>query len=463
MNIINSRKIALKILNKFYSSSITVEKIINDFFTVNEISNKDKTFINEIVNGVIRWQIKIDFILNLHLTKNISKLHPLILNILRIAIYQLFFLDKVPNFAIVNEAVNLTKQCKLNSFSGFINAILRKIISEKQDLNLNQNDINNFLSVEFSHPLWLVNRLISQFGIDETKLILDSNNHRSQITFRVNLAKSSVAEVEDFLRKEEIIFAKNELLPNCFSVLSKTKIVNSKLFQDGKITIQDASSMLCASLTVPSYSDLIFDLCAAPGGKTCYIAEQILLTKNDYCEKKTNGKIIANDIFSHKIKLIKENAKRLGFENIEYICGDALDFGYSKYNEKSEKADIILLDVPCSGIGTISRNPDIKHLRQEKDFNDLLKLQRKLLLKASELLKVGGALIYSTCSIDKEENAENIKWFLQNNNQFSLESADKYIEKSYCESGFLQCFSHKHSTQNFRIDGAFAARLVKNY
>lgn len=460
----NPRQIALKILNKFYSSHITAEKIINDFFMQNELQNKDKTFINELVYGVIRWQIKIDYILNLHLTKNISNLHPLILNVLRLSLYQLFFLDKVPNFAIVNEAVKLTKLCKLSSFASFVNAVLRSIISNKKELNLNKNDINYYLSIEYSHPQWLVERLVSQYGVDETKLILESNNQRAKITIRVNLTKSSIAEVEDFLQKEQIDFSKNDLHPNCFTVKSKTNIVKSKLFQEGKITIQDTSSMLCASLTVPKHSDLIFDLCAAPGGKTCYIAEQILLANfltNNNSSKKTLDKIIANDIFSHKIKLIKENAERLGFNNIEYVCGDALDF------EHSENADIILLDAPCSGIGTISKNPDIKHLRKEKDFDDLIFLQRKLLLKASELLKVGGVLIYSTCSIDKEENIKNIEWFLQNVNfqngiKFSVDSADKYIDKSYCADNFLQCFSHRNSNKDFRIDGAFAARLIKN-
>jgi 16S rRNA (cytosine967-C5)-methyltransferase len=476
MKTINPRQIALNILNKFFHSNQNfLEKIINDFFLHNQFLNKDKAFINELVYGVVRWQIKIDYILNLYSNKNISNLHPIILNVLRLALYQLFFLDKVPNFATVNEAVNLIKRSKLNKLAGFVNAILRSIISNKKELNLNKNDINHYLSIEYSHPQWLVERLISQYGIEETEQILESNNQRAKTTIRVNLSKSSVDEVKDFLQKEQIDFIKNDLFPNCF-VIEKTtvNIVDSKLFQDGKITIQDTSAMLCASLTVPDYSDLIFDLCAAPGGKTCYIAEQMKINKENFIKEnfiKKNpctvenlqGKIIANDIYLQKIQTIKKNAERLNFSNIEYVCGDALDFEYEK------KADIVLLDVPCSGIGTISKKPDIKHLRKEKDFADLIDIQRKLLLKASELIKIGGALVYSTCSIDKEENIKNIEWFLQNNNQFSLDCADKFIAKSYCEDGFLQCFSHKkdfsnkqNSAQQYRIDGAFAARLIKN-
>ena len=518
MNSKNPRQIALKILNKFYQNEIFLEKILNDFLINNELSNVDKSLTTELVYGVVRWQIKIDFIISNFLKKDIQKLDKTILNILRLSIYQLNYLDKIPDYAIVNEAVNLTKFNKLNSFTNFVNAILRNYLRKKEQIKFPlAEDFINYFSIIYSHPQWLVSRLISQFGMEETEQILHSNNFRAKITIRVNETKSSISEVENFLIKNKIEFFKNEILPNCFVInKSLSNLSNSDFFKQGKFTIQDMSAALVSQLALPKFTDLkstnlIFDLCAAPGGKTCNLAELIKLLNNrmnDNLQINNNWKIIANDLYSNKIDLIKNNVKRLGLNdiehsNIEYSCVNALDFSYS------EKADIVLLDAPCSGLGTISKKPDIKYLRKESDFAQLIELQRKLLVKSASLVKNGGILVYSTCTIDKEENVKNIEWFLQNNNEFSLEPADNYVNKMFCDNGFLKCFSHKnyfnsnfeedkfhnfhnknrfhnidfhnsitnfhndiinfhndisnfHNIDEHNIDGAFAVRLVKN-
>ena len=479
----NPRQIALKILNKFYRNEIFLEKILNDNLILNDNHNRNKNhnhnknngdnennlnqaLITELVYGVVRWQIKIDFMISNFLKKDIQEIDKTILNILRLSIYQLNYLDKVPDYAVVNEAVNLTKSNKLSSFASFVNAVLRSYLREKEQIKFPPLvEKINYFSTIYSHPQWLVSRLISQFGVEETEQILQSNNFRAKITLRVNETKSSISEVENFLVENKIEFYKNEILPNCF-VINKSSInlSNSNFFKQGKFTIQDISAALISQFALPKFARLIFDLCAAPGGKTCNIAELNIAELIKLSNNKINAhwKIVANDLYPNKINLIKDNANRLGLNNIEYSCVDALNFSYS------EKAALVLLDAPCSGLGTVSKKPDIKHLRKESDFAQLIELQKKLLVKAASLVENGGILVYSTCTIDKEENVENIEWFLRNNDEFSLEPADKYVDKMFCKDGFLQCFSHKNyfnlsfgENRFHNIDGAFAARLVK--
>ncbi|MDR0928057.1 MAG: 16S rRNA (cytosine(967)-C(5))-methyltransferase RsmB [Ignavibacteria bacterium] len=441
MNKNNSRAIALKILNKFYSHTMFVESILSNCITQSELSTQDKSLVTEIVYGTIRWQIYLDYIIAQY-AKKPDALHPTISNILRIALYQILYLDKIPDYAAVNEAVALAKFNKLSSFASFVNAVLNSIIrdSSKEYIAYKQ-DVETFTLI-YSHPKWLVQRLVSQYGIDEAEQIIIHNNKRSQTTIRVR-STNPIANVTEYLTSNGYVFSRNPHYPQCITLeKSPQPIVNTPLFIDGWLTIQDTSAMLCASLTSPKSSALVIDLCAAPGGKTCCIAEVA-----------DTIKVVANDISEKKIELIKQNATRLALHNIDYIISDALLFSYP------EKADVVLLDAPCSGSGTISKNPDIKHLRKESDMHTLIELQRNLLTAASRLVKPNGVLVYSTCSIDKDENAGNIEWFLSNNSHYSLDDADKYIYKEYCHDGFLQFLPHKYE---YRTDGAFAARLINN-
>ncbi len=441
MNINISRFNAINLLNKYYKLDL-IE--YNSQVELPFLSKNDLLLTNEIFTGVIRWKIRLDYIINKLLKKGISKTNKNIVNILRVGIYQILFTDKIPNYAIVNETVKIAKLLKNMNFAGnLVNKILNDFIRKKDIIDYpdKETQLIKYLSVYYSHSKELIEHWINIFGIDETILLLDANNQRPNITLRVNNLISSEKEVEEYLYTSKIPFNKIDKYSNIY-ILKKAygKINENKLFMDGKVTIQDTSTILISNLISPKKNSLILDMCAAPGGKSCYLAELI----------DNTGKIIANDITERKINLIYENIERLQVKNIELSCCNALEL------DEKYKFDYILIDAPCSGLGTIRKIPEIKYAKRILFIKNTIELQRKLLSKAVNLLKNNGILVYSTCSIEPNENYKNIEWFLNKYENFKLEPAENYIDKFYCKNGYLQLFPHIHN-----CDGAFAARLIK--
>lgn len=438
------RQIAVITLNKFYSSSLpktSANKLLNDALLSCQVGALDRALLTELVYGVIRWQIQIDFILQHFLSRSVTSLPLTVANILRISIYQLKFLSKIPKYAVVNESVQLVWKNKFGRLRPLVNAVLRNFLRNKEQILPNEDNIEA-LSILYSHPEWMVTRLCKQYGKQECIEILNYNNKQISPTLLINTNLTTIDKVTELLNDNKSKYKKNKIVENCLNVLKVDKCVY-RMISKGLVNIQGVSSMLCSALAKPIPNALIFDLCAAPGGKSIYIALN-----------NPNTTIIANDIYPNKVEIIKENIKRMQLPNIQCSCINALEFNYF------EKADTVLLDCPCSGFGNINKHPDIKYLRKENDFNDLINLQRKLLIKATKLVKNGGNIIYSTCSIDREENSENIRWFLANNSDFVLENAENYIDNmEFIVDGALQCFQHKH--HKYEMDGAFAARLKK--
>ena len=436
-----ARESALKILYKIEKEDGYSNIVLNEYINQNrkELNAKDVGFISELVYGTISWKLTIDEIIKKYSKIKLKRISVWILNILRIGIYQIIFLDKVPKSAAVNEAVNLAKRYGHKSSANFVNAILRKI--DKKDYNEFfeiKNDIER-ISKTTSMPSWIVEELLKEKDIKEVQKICENSNLKPKINIRINNIKTNKIEVEEELKKQNIEYEQGIL--EDFLILEKVKnIENLDLFKKGYITVQDEMAGLISLVLNPKENEKILDCCSAPGGKATYIAELI----------KNRGEIEAWDIHEHRINLVEQNAKRLGVTCISTNIQDA-----SKLNEeKIEKFDKILLDVPCLGIGVLKRKPDIKWKRKKEDVEEITKLQYEILEICSKYLKKGGELVYSTCSILKEENEEVVNKFLSENKGFELEKIKLNFCKNMENNKFIKLY------QNEKNDGFFICKLI---
>ena len=407
-----TRELALKILYKIDKEQAYSNIVLNEEIKQNRknLNDKDIGLISEIVYGVTTWRLTLDEIIRKFSKIKLKKISPWILNILRMGIYQIVFLDKIPKSAAVNECVNLAKRYGHSSSSNFVNAILRRV--EKNDYEeffKIENDIER-ISKTTSMPEWILKELLKSNNVEKVEEICKNLNLRPQTMVRVNNLKITKKDLIEKLIERNIEYKEiniQEILAEDFLVLNKIKnIEDIDLFKNGYFTVQDVSAGLTAKVLNSKSGEFVLDACSAPGGKTTYIAE---LMKNE-------GYIEAWDIHEHRTKLVEKNAKRLGIDIITTQVKDA-----SIYDEKlNEKFDKIILDVPCLGIGVIKRKPDIKWQRKVEDVEEITKIQKKILDNCSKYLKKGGNLVYSTCSILKEENENIIFEFLNENKNFSI-------------------------------------------
>jgi 16S rRNA (cytosine967-C5)-methyltransferase len=438
-----ARSSAIRILSRFERSDAYVEKLLDYEFRVGSLSPLDKGLLNEIVHGVIRWRAKLDWVLIGFYHGDFLKCLNIVKNAMRVALYQIMFLDRIPIPAAINESVEIVKRIQGDRTAGIVNGVLRNIARNLDNIRYPEknDDIIYYFSIIYSHPRWMVKRWVERFGKEKAEKLLFVNNRRPYNTLRINTLKSSPDEIIKILQEYNMHFFQSNYLSTSIVVKSyKPEIPSLDIFKEGKVTIQDTSATLAAKLASPAEDMTILDVCAAPGGKSFCLAEQI----------KNNGRVIAIDKYSSKLRFIEEGAERLGLGAIKTMTADATDLKIDK------PADLIFADVPCSGLGTISKKPDIKWKREVEDIKMLVDLQRKILENAAKNLKPGGVLIYSTCTIEPEENTENIEWFLENHPEFSIDPAEKYLPHEVCKNGFMQIFPHIHY-----IDGAFAARLIK--
>lgn len=423
------REIALKTLYKInqeqaYSNLALDEELKQNRKILNE---KDIGLISEITYGVTTWKLTLDTIIKKYSKIKLKKISPWIINILRMGIYQIIFLDKIPKSAAVNESVNLAKRYGHISSSNFVNAILRKVEKEDyEELFLIKNDVER-ISKTTSMPEWIVKKLIEENGLERAKEICENSNLHPKVTIRINKLKNTKQELENSLKEKNIEFQETEY--EDFLVLERVKnLENMDLFKEGKFTIQDISAGLTAKVLEPKENENVLDACSAPGGKTTYMAELM----------NNRGNIEAWDVHEHRTKLVIQNSERLGISIINTNIKDATKY----YEELNGKFDKILLDVPCLGIGVIKRKPDIKWKRKEEDIEQITKIQKEILENCSKYLKKDGELVYSTCSILKDENENVINNFLKNNLQFEKKH-EKTILTSEKQDGFFICKLHK--------------------
>ena len=371
--------------------------VLNDAFREFFLSPKEKAFMTEIFYGVIRNKKFLDYIIDIY-TKDIRK--EWIRNLLRISIYQITFMDS-DDKGVVWEATELAKKYSIG-ISKFINGTLRNYLRNKESELKKLNDEKNY-DVLYSIPKWFCDVLEKQYGNENLKQAITSLKKIPYLSVRVNKLKYSEEEFEEFLKEKDIQIIKKV---NTVYYVNSGLIINSEEFKAGKIIAQDASSYLAAKNLGVMPNELVLDICAAPGGKTAVLAE----------EMKNSGEVIAIDIHQHKIKLIDTNMKKLGINIVKAIVLDARNV-----NKQGRKFDKILVDVPCSGYGVIRKKPEILYSKNKENIEELAKLQLEILNSAADILKDGGELIYSTCTITDEENTNNIEKFLEERKEFKVE------------------------------------------
>ena len=436
------RGLAIKILNRIDRTDAYLERMLDNEMKSMEMSGPDKALLYEIVHGVVRWQGRLDWILNGFYKGTFSKAIPNLKNALRVALYQILFLDRVPDYAAVNEVVEFVKKLQGQKPADLVNAVLRNIIRSKNAIRYPDpgEDLVGYLAAYYSHPSWMVKRYIARFGREDTEKLLAANNEKPYLTLRINALKTKPDEFKALLESVGLKYRQGAYLPEFFKLMNLTNITAWDYYTKGYFNIQDESAGLACRLLDVQEGQRVLDMCAAPGGKTAYIAALM----------HSRGEVVAIDRFESRLKLLQKNMTRLSVDCVRIVEADALEY-------KSLPFDRVLVDAPCSGSGTLSKKPDIKWKKDLFDIRDLNILQSKLLAKAASLVKVGGVIVYSTCSIEPEENFEIVKKFLNENPNFKFETAkDKFPEDIIDEHGCIQTLPHVHKT-----DGAFAARLVR--
>ncbi|MBP1657559.1 MAG: Ribosomal small subunit methyltransferase [Bacteroidetes bacterium] len=436
------RGTAVKVLNRVERTDSYLDKVLDAELRSGELNDPDKGLLTELVHGVLRWQNRLDWVLNGFSHGNFAKSEINVKNTLRVSLYQILFLERIPHSAAVNEGVEFIKRIRGDKPAGLVNAVLRNIIRNMDGIRYPDpaEDLVQYMSVFYSHPHWMVKRWLERFGQEFTERLLMANNERPGMFLRINRLKTSPEEFLSRLDAQQISYTRSSLFPHFVRVKTLSGIAQMDLFRNGMFTIQDESAALPCQLLDPRPGNRVIDLCAAPGGKTTNMAEMM----------KNEGEIIALDKYEAKLHLIRASCERLGVRIVDLHAVDAALF-------EAPPADRVLLDAPCSGLGTLAKKPDMKWKRDLSDIRKLTATQEALMESAARLLKPGGALVYSTCTTEPEENSEIITAFLSRHPEFSLDRADRYLPADVVTAdGFVATYPHVHF-----MDGSFAARLVK--
>ena len=427
----NTREKSLQIINDVLYKGTFLEESL-EILKNSKIDERDYAFIKEITTGVIRNKTYLDYVIKENSRVKFNRIHKLILSILEMAVYQMYFLDKVPDYSIVDESVNLAKIYGNKGSISFTNGILRSI-SKKDKVQVKIKDSIDNLSTFYSHPTFYTEYFYKNYGEDFTKKLLKANNEKAPFTIRVNSLKTN---------KEDLVNKLSELgyrvletsFENALNIENPNGIIDTDLFKEGYFYVQDLGSILVSSFLNPRKDSKVLDLCAAPGGKTTHLSEIM----------ENTGEIVACDKSKGKVKIIKENAKRLGCKNVSPIINDARVLN----EEFIENFDYVLVDAPCSGTGLYRKKPDIKWNKNIEDIKELSKIQLEILENAKEYLKVNGFLLYSTCSLSKLENEDVIQNFINKNKNFKIiKLRDKEILKLFPSvdgsDGFSMCLLEK--------------------
>ena len=424
-----------KVLNKGAYSNLALDSSIKKA----ELSSLDNALLTEIVYGTLKYKYTIDIILKEYL-KDMEKTNKDILNILRISIYQLKYLDKIPDFAVLNEAVNLAKKVSA-PHSKLVNGVLRNFLRNSNEIEFKDKVLD--MSFKYSYLPWMTKLFIKQYGEEGALIILEGLNKTPGLNVRVNRLKTNFEEAYKELKDFGYRIKKGSVSSYSINITNGKSIESNPLFSKGYITVQDESAMLPAEILDLDGEMTVLDMCSAPGGKTTEIAEIM----------ENRGKVYAFDLYQNKLKLIKGSCDRLGLKNVEISKWDATLIN----NEFINKADRVLLDVPCSGLGIIRKKPEIKWNKNIDEISSLINIQRKILSNGSKYLKPGGILVYSTCTLNKKENEDNINWFLEKNNDYEAVKIDlpSFHNFNKTSEGYLTIFPDEF------MDGFFMAKLKK--
>lgn len=438
----NIRKIAFRILKNFEHVSYDLDALIDQNVRGITIEHRDRRFLFELVYGVIRRRLTLDFYIDNFVAEKASRDDEDLRNILRLGIYQLIYLDKVPSHAAVNESVELTKiSFQTRKYSGLVNAVLRNVIQSKHTIPLPdpQVDLAERLSIEFSHPKWMIKRWLKNFGLSKAKKLLTFNNEKPSIYLRRKIQQLPKQVFESEVRT--ICDAATGFRNLFYKLKGPFTPDTLRIVQRGLCVVQSpASGWAVAALDVEP-GDRLLDMCSAPGGKTSLLSD---LTTD-------KGSVCACELKWDRLKKVRDLIRRMDLRNVFLVACDATQLPFEGQFDK------ILLDAPCSGTGVLQKHPDGRWLKQEDNIETLAKLQASLLDSASKVLIPGGTLVYSTCSLEPEENELQIEKFLETHKDFYLEKLPDSIPAMYSDShNFLKITPYEHG-----LDGMFAARLKR--
>ncbi len=382
------------------------------------LSKQQRAFITRVTQGTIERLLQIDAILGQFVKKpKVPKMKPLIRTVLRSSVYQIVFMDGVPDAAVCNEAVRIVKNHGLGGLSGFVNGVLRNISRNKDSITYKG------LAEAYSMPQWIIDEWEEQFGEETTKQILEELLEEKKTCIRVNTGNISVEDLTKNLRAQGMAVEPCEEIPYALYISGYDYLRGIPEFLAGDFYIQDFSSMMVAHSAGIRQGDHVIDVCAAPGGKSLHAAELLAGT----------GLVEARDLSDHKVSLLEENIKRMGLDNIRAEKWDATILK----EESIGQADVVICDAPCSGLGVVAKKPDIKYHMTKETQKELAILQRQILDVVCAYVKAGGTLMYSTCTISSQENEDNVAWFLEKHPDFSLETEKQFLPKAGKQDGFF--------------------------
>ncbi len=472
---VNIREIVLTILMEYDKGGVFKPSLLKDSLEKYDyLETRDKSFIKRTVEGSLERQIQIDYVLDKFSKTPVKKMQPLIRSLLRMGVYQILFMDSVPDSAACNEAVKLADKHGFGGLKGFVNGVLRNISRKKDKIDypdLKKDGGSEYLSVYYSMPKWICDMWLERFGPDKTKEMLEFFLKPRPTTIRVK-DQDRTERIAEILEDAGVVVAKSPLLPYALELEKTDNIRFLPGFEEGLYTVQDVSSMLVTEIADPKQGDIVADICAAPGGKATHAAQRTAVRAGSITgdgevqglpdEPGQGGMVIARDISERKCDLIRENAERMNLSNIIVQVHDARLHDASM----QDKADILYMDLPCSGLGIIGRKSDIKYNTSEKTLGEVARLQWEIIKAAWDYVKVGGTLIYSTCTVNAKENEEMLKRICEElpfeavdiadrlpgsltDNTFGTESADRIKEEA--AKGYIQLLPGECGTDGFFI------------
>jgi 16S rRNA (cytosine967-C5)-methyltransferase len=441
---VKPRDLALAVLNALDESPGFAERYLELAFQRSpDLSERDRAFTTHLVQGVLRWRLRLDWAIEQAVRFPFKRIELPVLNILRIAIYQIHFLNRVPVSAAVNEAVSQAKSQSRGHVAGFVNGILRNICRQKDQIPFpdRQKAPIRFLSIFYSYPVWLVEKWIREFGIDFAEALLKAGNEFPGLVIRANRLKSDRHVLIERLKKEGVTGSPCRYAPEGVTLEGlKGPVDHSEAFREGLFSVQGEAAQVCTHLLGPESGETVLDFCAGLGGKSTHIAELMDGT----------GTIIALDLSYDRLAGLSRGARRLGIQCIRPVVGDAARKPSCLLSDQFEK---ILVDSPCSGLGVISKHPDGKWVRDEKDIKRLALLQRDILKEAVPLLRKGGRMLYVTCTLSREENEDVVRGLLQDKSDMRLVNLRDHVPvwglDLIDEHGFFRTYPSVHEMEGF--------------
>lgn len=443
---INEREIVLEVLLEITEHGMYSHIVLRDVLNKYQyLEKKERSFITRVTEGTLEHMMEIDYILDQFSKVKVKKMKPVIRNIMRSAVYQMKYMDSVPVSAACNEAVKLAVRKGLGSLRGFVNGVLRNVARNLDQIEYPTEPLQR-LSIQYSMPEWILNLWLKAYDSDIVEQMLQAFQRETPLTIRCNLRMVTPKQLKEHLEAEGVTVKVHPYLEYAFHISGFDYLGDLESFQNGEFSVQDISSMLVSELAGPKEGDCVIDVCAAPGGKSLHMAEKL----------NGSGHVEARDLTEYKVGLIQENIERTGLSNVEAVQQDALIFDETSVG----KADIVLADLPCSGLGVLAKKTDLKYKATKEGADSLAKLQREMLKNVQAYVKDEGKLVYSTCTINPAENMDNVHWFLNEYPEFELidihGSLCEGLQKDVKENGCIQLLPGVHQS-----DGFFLACMKK--